>query len=159
MGGEWRAGRRGDRCLPEGHCSGESGGVWVRSHTARGGDSPPRLGGLIILCKRGHRAETPRGHRELEEPGVQWTLWGLLLGWTVPRRVSRDAEQLDSVTEFFRDFWAQGGGTQVGVLGTVLLRAVGGTLFFLGSGGCHGAGRWAGEDRRDEQQRRAFRCC
>lgn len=57
------------------------------------------------------------------------------------------------MTEFFRNLRAQEPGIKVGVLGTMILREVGGAFIFPGERGLLRAGRWAVEDRRDEQQR------
>ena len=64
-------------------------------------------------------------------------------------------------TEFFRNFWAQEQGSKVGVLGMIILRDVGSSLALYSSWGMGllGAGRWVGEDRRDEQQGRGSHCC
>lgn len=50
-------------------------------------------------------------------------------------------KRLVSVTEFFRNFWAQERRTQVGVLGTVIPRDVGSTLalhYSWGTGAARG---------------------
>lgn len=64
-----------------------------------------------------------------------------------------EAERLVLVTEFSRNLGAQEPGIKVGVLWTMILREVGGAFIFPGERGLLRAGRWAVEDRRDEQQR------
>lgn len=87
---------------------------------------------------RGHGSETPWQSSELQEMGVGHTLRGPFLGCGAQRGMSWEAESLELVTEFFRKFWAQERGIKVGVLGTMILRDVGGTLFFPGSGVAQG---------------------